>query len=103
MGHFRLSNAADRDLEEICEYIAAENLEAADRWIARFHEVFRWLSRYPGAGHKRKDAGTRPVLFWVEGRYEIIYRVLSGFIEIDAVLHGSRDIPAVLRERESDD
>lgn len=44
MGHFRLSNAADRDLEEICEYIAADNLEAADRWIARFHEVFRWLS-----------------------------------------------------------
>jgi plasmid stabilization system protein ParE len=28
--------------------------------------------------------------------------VLAGFIEIDAILHGSRDIPAVLREREPD-
>jgi len=103
MGHFRLSNSANRDIENIWEYIAADNPDAADRWIARFHETFRWLARYPGAGHKSSDAGTRPVLFWVEGRYEIIYRVLSGYIEIDAVLHGSRDIPAVLREREADE
>jgi len=99
MGNFRLSNAANRDLEEIWEYIAADSLDAADQWIAHLHEVFRWLSGYPGAGHKRSDAGTRPLLFWAEGRYEIIYRLLAGCIEIDAVLHGSRDIPAVLRER----
>lgn len=103
MGHFRLSNSANRDIEEIWEYIAADNPEAADQWLARFHETFRWLSRYPRAGHKRGDAGRRPVLFWVEGRYEIVYRVMSGFIEVDAVLHGSRDIPAVLREREPEE
>jgi plasmid stabilization system protein ParE len=51
----------------------------------------------------RRDLGNRSVLFWAEGRYEIVYRVFGGEIEIDAVLHGSRDIPAVLREREADD
>jgi plasmid stabilization system protein ParE len=35
-----------------------------------------------------------------EGNYGIIYRAFAGFIEIDAVLHGYRDIPAVLRDRE---
>jgi plasmid stabilization system protein ParE len=101
MNHFRLSNAANRDLDEIWEYIAADNLVAADHLIERFHQAFLWLSKYPGAGHRRTDI-SKPVLFWAEGNYEIIYRVLAGFIEIDAILHGSRDIPAVLREREPD-
>lgn len=43
--------------------------------------------------------GERPLLFWAEGRYEIVYRAFDQFIEVDAVLHGSRDVPAVLRER----
>jgi plasmid stabilization system protein ParE len=33
-------------------------------------------------------------------RYLILYRPVANAIEIAAILHGSRDIPAVLRERE---
>ena len=33
MSSYVLSAAADFDLEEIWEYIAADNLDAADRWI----------------------------------------------------------------------
>ena len=102
MSHFRLSNIANRDVEEIWEYIAADNLDAADRLIERFHEAFLWLSKYPGAGHKRRDIN-KPVLFWAEGNYEIVYRAFAGFIEIDAVLHGNRDIPAALRDREPEE
>lgn len=103
MGQFRVSNPAYRDLQEIWSYIAADNPDAADHLIARFHETFRWLARYPGAGHRRTDMGQNPLLFLPEGRYEIVYRVLTGLIEILAVLHGSRDIPVVLREREPDE
>ncbi|MGB9032837.1 MAG: type II toxin-antitoxin system RelE/ParE family toxin [Acidobacteriaceae bacterium] len=99
MNHFRLSNAAHRDLDDIWEYIAADNLDAADRRVEHLREVFHWLSSYPAAGHKRRDI-EKPVLFWAEGNYEIVYRALAGFIEIDAILHGSRDIPSVLRERD---
>jgi plasmid stabilization system protein ParE len=102
MSHFRLSNSATRDLEEIWEYIAADNLSAADQLVEHLHKTFLWLSKYPGAGHKRGDI-RHPVLFWAEGNYEIVYRGFAGFIEIDAVLHGSRDIPAVLREREPEE
>jgi toxin ParE1/3/4 len=102
MNHFRLSNAANRDLEEIWEYIATDNLDAADRVIDSLHKTFSWLSQYPGAGHKRRDID-KPILLWAEGSYEILYRVFENFIEVDAVLHGSRDIPAVLREREPEE
>jgi toxin ParE1/3/4 len=102
MSRFRLSRSDDRELEAIWEYIAVDNPDAADRLIERFHDTFQWLANYPRADHKRKDMGDRPVLFWEEGRYEIIYRPFRGFIEIDAILHGSRDIPAVLRDREGE-
>jgi toxin ParE1/3/4 len=103
MSRFRVSLAASQDLESIWEYIAADNLDAADQLIEQLRATIVWLARYPGAGHMRRDLGNRSVLFWAEGRYEIVYRVFGGEIEIDAVLHGSRDIPAVLREREADD
>ncbi|HKR26236.1 MAG TPA: type II toxin-antitoxin system RelE/ParE family toxin [Acidobacteriaceae bacterium] len=102
MGRFRVSTSAFRDLDEIWSYIASDNPAAADRIIGQLHEAIRWLARYPAAGHRRSDIGERPLLFWAEGRYEIVYRVFDDFIEVDAVLHGSRDIPAVLRGREED-
>ena len=54
------------------------------------------------AGHKREDIAI-PVLFWAEGNYEIIYRAFPDSIEIDAILHGRRDIPAILSERDPDE
>lgn len=35
MSDFTLSPAAHRDLEEIWEYIAADSVDAADRWLAK--------------------------------------------------------------------
>ena len=35
-----LSVAADLDLDEIWEYIAADNIGAADRWIERLFDAF---------------------------------------------------------------
>lgn len=56
----------------------------------------------PGAGHKRRDID-RPVLFWAEGSYAIIDRAFADSIEITAILHGSRDIPAILRGRDPEE
>lgn len=102
MGSFRISNSAYTDLDEIWSYIAADNPIAADRVIRNLHETIRWLSRFPAAGHRRSDLGERPLLFWAEGQYEIVYRPFDEFIEVDAVLHGSRDLPSVLRGRMND-
>ncbi len=35
MTGFILSAGAELDLDEIWEYIAADNIDAADRWIAK--------------------------------------------------------------------
>jgi plasmid stabilization system protein ParE len=69
MAGYVLSVAADLDLDEIWEYIAADNIDAADRWIGKLFEACEALARAPGMGHKREDLTDYPVLFWPVGSY----------------------------------
>jgi plasmid stabilization system protein ParE len=96
-----LSRAADLDLDEIWEYIAQDNVDAADRWIGKLFDAFDALALNPGMGHTRNDLTSYPVLFWPVDAYLIIYRVQRQSIEIVAVSQGARDIPAFLHRRMS--
>jgi plasmid stabilization system protein ParE len=69
-----LSSDADSDLEEIWDYIAADNVDAADRWIEKLFDAFDALALTPGIGNTREDLTCYPVLFWAVGAYLIIYR-----------------------------
>ena len=99
MAGYVLSVAADLDLDEIWEYIAADNIDAADRWVGKRFDACEALARTPGMRHKREDLTDYPVLFWPVGSYLIIYRAEHRTVEIVAVTQGSRDIPAFLRPR----
>ena len=99
MSGYVLSTEAEFDLDEIWEYIAADNPDAADRWITNLFDAFEALGQTPGMGHRREDLTAYPVLFWPVGAYLIIYRVASLPIEIVAVTQGARDIPAFLSRR----
>jgi len=67
MNEYVLSTGAELDLNEIWEYIADDNIDAADRWIAKLFDAFEALARNPGMGHKREDFTAYPVLFWPVG------------------------------------
>jgi plasmid stabilization system protein ParE len=94
-----LSADAEFDLDGIWEYIAEDNIDAADRWIGKLFDAFEALGQTPGMGHRRQDLTPYPVLFWPVGAYLIIYRAERRLIEIVAVTRGSRDIPAFLSRR----
>ena len=99
MTQYVLSQDADRDLEGIWDYIAADSVDAAEQWIDRLFGAFDAIGAAPGIGHKREDLTAHPVLFWPVGSYLIIYRATSGSVEIVAVTQGARDIPAFLHSR----
>ena len=101
MSGYVLSADAALDLEDIWEYIAADNVDAADRWTGKLFDAFEALGRTPGMGHKREDLTAYPVLFWPVGAYLVIYRAERLPVEIVAVTRGSRDIPVFLRQRMS--
>jgi len=77
-----LSEDADRDLDDIWDYIAEDNIDAADQWIGRLFDAFDALGNTPVIGHKREDLTAYPVLFWPVGAYLVIYRATSRPIEI---------------------
>lgn len=81
-----------RWLEDIFEYIAADNPAAADRTIEGIFERAQVLSAFPEIGH-RYVASSRNVRILLYGHYRIAYLVKDdGNIDILGVFHGSLDI-----------
>lgn len=101
MSRYILGRDAERDLDDLWEYIAQDSVPAADRLISEIFEAFEVLARNPGIGHKREDLTKFPVLFWPVGNYLIIYRAAGSLVEIIAIVHGKRDVPVFLRGRNS--
>jgi plasmid stabilization system protein ParE len=99
VSRYDLSSDALLELDDIWGFIAKDDVDAADRWIARLLEACEMLARNPRAGHARRDLTADPLLFWPVGAYLIIYRILEDAIEILAVTQGARDIPSYLRKR----
>jgi toxin ParE1/3/4 len=86
---------ARKDLQEIHDYIAEDNVVAAARVIDTIENRCRALIDMPNVGRKREDLapGLRGV---IEDNYLILYRGIDGGIYIARVLHAKRDIENML-------
>ena len=98
MSDFLIAPVARMELDEIWEYYAIElqNPDAADRIRDEIFAAFHTLAKTPGMGHFRSDLAREPLRFWHVRSYLIIYRSEKRPIEIARVLHGARDVQAVL-------
>jgi plasmid stabilization system protein ParE len=67
------SPQAYRDIEEIWEYVAADNLSAADSIGEEIYEVIQRLVPFPGQGHALPDLTSRPLRFQILRDYAIEY------------------------------
>lgn len=95
-----LSPDALQDLQDIWDFIARDNENAADQLEDKFFNAFEKLAQRPGMGHTRADLTGRDVRFWPTGSYLIVYRERLEKLQVLAVLHGARDVPEVMRKRE---
>jgi len=89
------SQAARDDLIEIWDYIAKDNLDAADRVVAKIKKEISFLAKSPGIGHKRRDLTRKDVRFWNIYSYLVVYQETSP-MHIVRILHGFRDIADLL-------
>jgi len=91
------------DLDEIWDFIAEDNLDAADRVIADILASIDALVPFPHQGHKRPDLTSRPLRFNVVREYLIAYAPEEKPLWVVAVMHGRRSpriMAAILRGRE---
>ena len=83
---------AQRWVEDIFEYIAADNPAAAARTVQGIYERAQILKTFPEIGH-RYIASSRNVRILLYGHYRIAYLVRDDRnIDILGVFHGSLDI-----------
>jgi plasmid stabilization system protein ParE len=95
MTRYRLQRTARQDLRDIYRYVALDNPPAAARLLGRFYDHFRFLAANPLAGELRTDIGPTVPLFSV-GNYVIVYRPDKQGVVIAHVVHGARDLNALL-------
>jgi plasmid stabilization system protein ParE len=92
-----------RDLDEIWDFIGADNPEAADRLIAEIVDAIDALVPFPRVGHKRPDLTERPLRFISVREHLIACAPEEKPLWVVAVMHGSRNprlMAAILRGRE---
>lgn len=99
MSDFCYSPEARLDLLEIWEFIARDNLDAADRVEREIQQAASMLSDNPEIGHRRSDLTTKPVRFWPVYSYLIVYDPATNPLEIVRILSGYRDIATLLNKR----
>jgi toxin ParE1/3/4 len=86
------TDEARRWIEDIFEYVAADNPGAAARTIQEIYERAQVLATFPEIG-QRYTTSSRNVRILLYGHYRIAYLVKDdGNIDILGVFHGSLDI-----------
>lgn len=89
---YRLTLEAENDIFEIWTYIAADNLQAADRLEADILRACEQVAQRCDLGHFRRDLTDKPVRFYaVRGTYLVVYHPEVEPVIIVRVLHGARD------------
>jgi plasmid stabilization system protein ParE len=90
----RFARAADRDLDEILDYLRAVSPEAARRVASAIQAKIDQLERFPQLGQLVTERSTAEYRRTVAGNYVIWYLVASrSDIVVVGIRHGSRRPP----------
>jgi len=87
------SPQALRDLESICDYVAADSPRYAALVVERIMQGVERLASFPESGRvvpERKDLQLREVIV---RPYRVVYRLRPGVVEIATVFRASRMLP----------
>ena len=91
MGRIRRTPRADQDLEKIWFFVAQDDPVAADRWLDTLEDKLGLLADNPLMGPARPDIAPE-LRYHPVGNYLLLYRIVSGGIEVVRVVHGARDL-----------
>lgn len=94
-------DAVEGDLLDIARYVAADNIEAAQRLLDAVELTFNWICQFPLAGKRIRTKQTRLAFVRmtpVQGfrNYLVFYVPSESEIKVVYVVHGARSIPNLL-------
>jgi len=92
-----VTRKAATDLEEIGDYIALDNPQAARETILGIRSRIDGLAQFPERYRVRNDLGVdRRIL--IAGNYLVVYRVGDDIVYVLRVSEGSRDVRRLLED-----
>src|SRR5262249_934193 len=92
---------AERDLDDIIDYIALDNPAAAAKVYRAIVAAAERLTRFPEIGRAGRLPDTRELTI-ASLPYLIVYEVTAETVTIVAVFHGARDLVRALSERRAE-
>src|SRR5882762_2291269 len=98
MNEYILTEEAERDLNEIWEYVAEQSITSADTVMREIREGIELVAFAPGIGHQRRDVKDRRYRFWKANRFIIAYFRDTKPLQIVRIVGGSRDFRKVFRK-----
>ncbi|MCG8583178.1 MAG: type II toxin-antitoxin system RelE/ParE family toxin [Pirellulales bacterium] len=93
MNVVRITPLAERDMDEILDYISLDNPESALRVIRRIRKKCESLGDHPYLGQRRPEYADGQYRSTTVGSYVIYYSVEEDeeVVKVVRVLHGARD------------
>ena len=90
------SDKAERDLEEIADWIAQDNPERARTFSAELEKAAKTIGRAPRSYPLADKARDPDMRRRVHGRYLIFFDVGLDAVEILHIVHGARDYAQIV-------
>ena len=87
------TGTAKNDLKAIRRYIAADNPNAANRWVDRLRARAKKALQAPLAGRKVPEFSREDIRELIEGNYRIVYQVFEDRLVVLTVFEGHRLFP----------
>jgi toxin ParE1/3/4 len=97
MSRYLINVVASRDLNEIADYFANNNLEAGEEFFQAFNRNRQQLVAFPNSGKSYANIRADLRSLSVAG-YIVFYRLLDDGIEILRVVSGRRNLQDLFRE-----
>ena len=101
MSEYILTEEAERDLNEIWEYVAEQSITSADKVVREIREGIELVAFAPGIGHERRDVRDRRYRFWKANRFIIAYFRDTKPLQIVRIVGAARDFRKIFRKARS--
>lgn len=88
------SPLAEQDLEDIADYIAADNPARALSFVQELREQCERISANP-LGYRLRPEFGEDIRSCAHGRYAIFFISGSDGVTVVCILHGARDFPSI--------
>jgi toxin ParE1/3/4 len=97
MSSYSFTNAAVKDLDDICEYIGQQNLTAASKLFDAIRKKCKLVANFPNMGKSYSKLAANLRGFIIED-YVVFYYPRNDGIDIVRIVSGYRDLESLFLE-----